>query len=106
MDPQARIDLEYGFTQFIVGTGDTPQGPPREGRMPPEVAVASTTAYGILEMDLRSGGYDRRFVPADGSRGSWRFSEEHGFKIFDNGDGTGTVDEGSAACHGAPPAAR
>jgi hypothetical protein len=45
MDPQARIDPEYGFTQFIVDTGgDTLQGPPREGRMPLQVAVASNTA--------------------------------------------------------------
>ena len=43
-------------------------------------------------------------VPADGSPGSRRFSEEQGFKIFENGDGTGTVDEGSAVCHGAPAA--
>jgi hypothetical protein len=104
IDARARLDPEYGFTQFIVGTGgDTLQRLPRPSLMPPQVAAASDNAFGILEMELQPGGFDWRFAPAEGSPGSWRRSEEHGFRIFENGDGTGTVDEGSGVCHDAPP---
>ena len=104
IDARGQLDPEYGFTQFIVGTGgDTLGRVPRASLMPPQVAVARDDAFGILEMELRSGGYDWRFVPADGSPGSWRRSGRHGFRIFENGDGGGVVDEGTGTCHGPPP---
>ena len=72
--------------------------PPIE-RLPDEIAAASNTAFGILPMDLRPAGYHWKFVPVPGSPGHWRRSAKYPYKIFENGDGRGYVDEGSASCH-------
>jgi hypothetical protein len=41
-------------------------------------------------------------VPVAGSPGHWVYSPRRGYKIFKNGTGTGQVDSGTGACHGAP----
>ena len=92
-------------TQFIVGTGgDSLQQMPPAAQQPETVAAASNTAYGILRLQLREGGYDFDFVPAAGSPGHWRVW--HGMKVFENGGGQLPVDEGSGSCHAAPPRPR
>ncbi len=87
MNPKAELDEEYGFTQFIVGTGgDTKQpGPSETAPQPEPLAAHQNTSFGHLEMTLRDGGADFRFVSAPG---------EPKFE-----------DAGSLTCHGAPPTA-
>ena len=100
--PDGKADPRYGFTQFIVGTGgDSLEQMPPAAEQPDTVAAASNTAFGILRLQLRDGGYDFDFVPAVGSPGHWRLW--HGMKVFENGGGQLPVDEGSGTCHGAPP---
>ena len=100
--PSGAADPRYGFTQFIVGTGgDSLQQMPPATERPDAVAAASDTAFGILRLQLRDGGFDFDFVSAAGSPGHWRVW--HGMKVFENGGAQLPVDEGSASCHGAPP---
>ena len=69
----------HGIREFVVGTGGAEH-----------YSIASvhrysqahnTTAYGVLQLTLRSRGYDWRFRPAAGAT---------------------FTDRGSSACHGAP----
>jgi Calcineurin-like phosphoesterase len=72
-------DKTYGIREFVVGTG---------GAMHYGITsvhrysqVHNTTAFGVLQMTLRSGAYDWRFRPAAGAT---------------------FTDAGKARCHGAP----
>jgi len=105
MNPKAQIDAEYGLTEFIVATGeDTLQQVPPASKQPEQVAAADNTTFGFLRLNLYRGGYAWRFVPARGFPGRWRDSKKYDVKILENGTGGGgTVDSGSASCHGAPP---
>ena len=54
-----------GMRQFVVGTGGRsiyPHGPPISGS-----EVVSSAGFGVLQLTLRSSGYDWRFVPAPGN---------------------------------------
>jgi len=67
LDAYGRSDRRYGARQVVAGTGgkslyDT--GPPM-----PRRAAASSSTHGVIELTLRAGGYDLRFVPVAGS--SW-----------------------------------
>jgi hypothetical protein len=102
MDPAGNLDPEHGFTEFIVGTGgDTLQPLPDRAAhpLPEQVAVASNTAFGILDMTLNQGSYDFEFVPVDGNPGRWVMSKKLGYRIFENAASTGEVDSGSGQCH-------
>lgn len=60
-----RFEPIDGIRQFIVGTGGKSH---YDMRAPPDEksAVRNTDTYGVLELTLRPGGYDWRFVPVPG----------------------------------------
>lgn len=65
LDPTQRMDADRGIRQFVVGTGGKTRYPilfPRRGS---EVRLDS--AYGVLELTLRPGTYDWRFVTVSGT---------------------------------------
>ena len=75
-DPDGRPDAAKGVRQFVVGTGGVNL---RQFRtVQPNSEIRSNSSLGVLELDLRPGGYSWRFVPASG--GSF-------------------TDSGSASCH-------
>ena len=63
-NPSGRADPERGIRQFIVGTGGATLG--GFGSTAPNSEVRNNRAYGVLELTLRPGGYDWRFVPVAG----------------------------------------
>jgi hypothetical protein len=79
LDKAGEVDLTRGIRTFIVGTGggdyDTTCGGPRAGAL--EAKIVGT--HGVLEMTLRTNGYDWRFMPV--------------------GSSTPPGASGSAACH-------
>jgi len=66
-DANANAD-PAGVTQFVVGTGGFSHMP--QNVADPNSAVANYTTYGVLQLTLRSDGYDWEFVP-DTSSGSF-----------------------------------
>lgn len=87
MNPKGEADPAYGFTEFISGSGgDTHQPlPPKTAPRPDVLAAEQNTSFGFLELSLKEGGADFRFVPGKG---------EPAYK-----------DSGSISCHDAPPTA-
>jgi hypothetical protein len=79
--PWAKADPATGIRQFVVGTGGAGRYGFRGVKANSQVRNAST--FGVLNLDLRPGGYD------------WRFVSQAG-KTFG--------DSGSASCHGRPAA--
>jgi len=76
LDPQGRPDPARGIRSFVVGTGGAshyPFGTPITGS-----EVRNSDTYGVLQLTLKSKGFDWQFVPEAG-------------KAF--------TDSGSAACH-------
>ena len=64
-EPGGRADPEGGIRQFVVGTGGG------EGTYPIRdpiflSEVHDDLTYGVLKLTLRAGGYEWRFVPAEG----------------------------------------
>jgi alkaline phosphatase len=53
-----------GMREFVVGTGGAEQRPFATIRA--NSVVRATSVYGVLALTLRPGGYDWRFVPAEG----------------------------------------
>jgi Calcineurin-like phosphoesterase len=80
--PDGVADSVYGLRQFIVGTG----GHSLRGFGTPHLnsQVRDSSAYGVLRLVLKSGGYD------------WQFLPEAGKTFSDTGSGT---------CHAAPDGA-
>jgi hypothetical protein len=78
-DPAGTADWARGIRQFVVGTGGAGLYEFEEPRPNSEVRER---AHGVLELTLRPGRYDWRFVTVGGR----------------------TADRGSARCHGATPA--
>jgi Bacterial Ig domain/RTX calcium-binding nonapeptide repeat (4 copies)/Calcineurin-like phosphoesterase len=72
---------DFGIRQFVVGTGGHSHFPFLQPRLPSS-EVANDDTFGVLEVTLRTGGYD------------WEFLPEAGRSFTDAGSGT---------CHGAPP---
>ncbi|MCA2213308.1 CBM96 family carbohydrate-binding protein [Jidongwangia harbinensis] len=64
LDPQGRLDTGRGMRQFVVGMGGASHYP--FGAVHPHSEARNATAYGILRLTLRSGGYDWLFVPEAG----------------------------------------
>jgi hypothetical protein len=64
-----------GLTQFVVGTGG--RSLYGFGDILPTSAAHDSSTYGVLELTLRPGGYDWRFVPTEAG---------------------GYIDAGSASC--------
>ncbi len=77
--PWGAADPAFGIRQFIVGTGGN--GLYGFRGVKPNSQLRNASAFGVLNLTLRSGGYDWRFLPQAG-------------KTF--------TDAGSAACHGRP----
>jgi hypothetical protein len=77
--PDGAADGVYGLRQFVVGTGGRSLRSFGTARANSEVRDHS--AFGVLRLILRSGGYDWQFLPEAG-------------KTF--------TDSGSGTCHGAP----
>jgi acid phosphatase type 7 len=65
LDSHGRFDGRYGVRQLIVGTGGNILYAAGK-RLPGRTARVSST-HGVLELTLRAGGYEHRFVPAPGS---------------------------------------
>jgi hypothetical protein len=63
-DPQGRRDATRGVRQFVVGTGGAFHY--EFGATQPNSEVRDATAYGVLRLTLRAGGYDWLFVPEAG----------------------------------------
>jgi hypothetical protein len=64
-DPGGHAD-PHGIREFLVGTG----GAPLAGgfkTVQPNSQVRNARTYGVLELTLRSGGYDFSFIPVAGS---------------------------------------
>jgi hypothetical protein len=65
-DADGRADLANGIREFVVGTGGHDLlygfGPPK-----PNSELRATGSWGVLELTLRSGSYDWRFVSAAGA---------------------------------------
>jgi 3',5'-cyclic AMP phosphodiesterase CpdA len=72
-------DRQHGIREFVVGTGGAEHYPITKVHRFSQ--VHNTTAYGVLRLMLRSGGYDWRFRPAAGAT---------------------FTDAGTGQCHGAP----
>ncbi len=93
--PTAAADPQRGIRQFVVGTGgrshngfDSPE---------PNSQVRNADTYGVLQMDLRPGGY------------SWDFVPEAGRTFTDSGsdvchDANGPVSGSGAPINGSPVA--
>ena len=81
LNPRGEVDRRYGVLQLVVGTGGKSLYDAGSGVR--NRAVANSTTNGVLELTLRSGGYDLRFVPVAGS--------------------TWTDVVAGRSCHGAPP---
>jgi hypothetical protein len=62
-DPEQMSDPN-GIREFVVGTGGKSHY--TFGAPEPNSEVRSSGTFGILELTLRAGGYDWRFVPAAG----------------------------------------
>jgi hypothetical protein len=79
VDPSGTKNKRHGIREFIVGTGGAMHygisGVHRYSQ------VHNTTAFGVLQLTLRSGAYDWRFRPAAGAT---------------------FTDSGTTACHSAP----
>ena len=62
--PAGVADPQRGIREFVVGTGGKnhrPFGAPR-----PNSELRDATAFGVLKLTLRSGGYDWQFIPETG----------------------------------------
>ena len=88
--PDGTKDSTYGIREFVVGTGgaspDNPMRTPRAANSEVDSEVPGapgTTYYGVLKLDLHTGGYAWEFRP-------------RAVDAF--------TDSGSGQCHGKPPA--
>jgi acid phosphatase type 7 len=79
--PSGDRNSAHGIRQFIVGTGGHSHSGVISAPLPTSEAL-NNTAFGVLKLTLRAGGYD------------WVFLPEAGATFTDSGTGT---------CHGAPP---
>ena len=62
--PDGTLDRAQGIRQFVVGTGGTelyPLGPPQAN-----TEVQDNSAFGVLRLTLRAGGYAWKFLPQSG----------------------------------------
>ena len=75
-DPEAKADPKRGIREFVVGTGGKNHRP--FGNPHANSEVRDATAFGILKLTLKPGGYDWSFIPEAG-------------KTF--------TDSGSGTCH-------
>jgi hypothetical protein len=88
--PDGTADSSYGIREFVVGTGGaSPDNPMRTTRAAnsevdsEKPGAPGTTYYGVLKLDLLSGGY------------AWEFRPREVDAAF--------TDSGSGQCHGKPP---
>ena len=81
-NPWGKADSAFGIRQFTVGTGGAGLYGFRAAK--PNSQVRNAKTLGVLKLDLRSNGYDWRFLPQVG-------------KTF--------TDAGTGACHGRPSTA-
>jgi hypothetical protein len=63
-DPYGARNLPRGIREFVVGTGGKHHGPLQARASNSE--AFNNDAYGILDLTLRPGGYDWRFLPEPG----------------------------------------
>lgn len=62
--PDGTADPARGIREFVAGTGGKnhrPFGPPK-----PQSEVRDATAFGVLKLTLKAGGYDWQFIPEEG----------------------------------------
>ncbi|HET6819245.1 MAG TPA: metallophosphoesterase [Candidatus Limnocylindria bacterium] len=76
MDPTGQVDLQRGIREFVVGTGGA--NLTRRVRVAAHSEIWTRTHHGLLEMTLRAGRYDWRFIAAETRK---------------------VVDAGSGTCH-------
>ena len=63
--PDAAPDAKRGIREFVVGTGGKNHRP--FGAPHPNSELRNATAFGVLKLTLKRGGYDWQFVPEAGS---------------------------------------
>ncbi|MBO0828386.1 MAG: metallophosphoesterase [Streptosporangiales bacterium] len=86
-NPDGKADPQHGISEFVVGTGGESHFPLSNVDKVTNLAAASDTTFGVLQLHLAPAGYTWDFLPEPG-----------------HGNGTFT-DSGTASCH-APPAPR
>ncbi len=79
MDPAGTWDAAHGIVQIVAGTGGV--GHNAFPGVRANSVIRDDTTYGVLQVTLRPGGWDSRFIPASGGSFS---------------------DASSGDCHGAP----
>jgi hypothetical protein len=62
--PDGTADPARGIRQFVVGTGGKNHRP--FGSSKPNSEVRDATAFGVLKLTLKPGGYDWQFIPEAG----------------------------------------
>ncbi|MBA2254510.1 MAG: metallophosphoesterase [Chloroflexi bacterium] len=62
--PSGEADASTGVRQFVVGTGGNGLYP--WGTFKPNSEIRQNTSFGVLELTMRSGAYDWRFLPVAG----------------------------------------
>jgi hypothetical protein len=75
-NPDGAADSVRGIREFVVGTGGKNHRPFAEAK--PNSELRDATAFGVLKLTLKPGGYDWQFIPEAG-------------KSF--------TDSGSGSCH-------
>jgi hypothetical protein len=65
MTAEGDLDRARGIRQFVAGTAGAPLY--RPGKRVPNSEAQESTVHGVLELNLRPGSYDWRFVPVTGS---------------------------------------
>ena len=78
-DAQGNADPARGLREFVVGTGGRSHG--LTGELQPNSEVRDDDNFGALELALRAGSYEWKFLGETGS----------------------VLDQGAAGCHNAPP---
>ena len=63
--PNATADPTTGIRQFTVGTGGAALY--SFGTIQPNSEVRNNTSFGVLQLTLKAGGYDWKFIPATGT---------------------------------------
>lgn len=67
-DPAGNLDVQKGIRQIIIGTGGAQFYD--MGERLPNSEVVITDTYGLLKLNLESGGYQWTFLPVDGKTAS------------------------------------
>ncbi len=69
--PGGRANRERGIREFVVGTGGASHYALRSGARPRNLVTAQDSAFGVLGLTLRTGGFSWNWIPAAGQPGTF-----------------------------------